>query len=238
MPGTSGHSWPGYHTLKHVWPTVAFLAYRLLGCWHATINTLSPGNPVCVKVVPRACALASPCGCAYCAWHGLCAWRVCRFLEIENGDLDVRVDDSLSYVVDTDQRRLTFSAHDKIWALRFGNADSLSAQGGRGGALGTQMTQFTSARAQGSLAHMPPCLCTFPRPQQRECQNLTYCGGWFGRAGVDGVLHPRGPPQTSFCELCTQPLALFVYPCFLCNAMPQSAWPPPTVCPSHLVPLR
>eukprot|EP00200_Dunaliella_tertiolecta_P009141 CAMPEP_0202380178 /NCGR_PEP_ID=MMETSP1127-20130417/27502_1 /ASSEMBLY_ACC=CAM_ASM_000462 /TAXON_ID=3047 /ORGANISM="Dunaliella tertiolecta, Strain CCMP1320" /LENGTH=600 /DNA_ID=CAMNT_0048978833 /DNA_START=71 /DNA_END=1873 /DNA_ORIENTATION=+ len=45
------------------------------------------------------------------------------FLEIENGDLDVRVDDSLSYVVDTDQRRLTFSAHDKIWALRFGNAD-------------------------------------------------------------------------------------------------------------------
>lgn len=48
----------------------------------------------------------------------------CRFLEIEGGDVDVRVDDGLSYVVDTDQRRLTFSAHEQIWALRYGNPES------------------------------------------------------------------------------------------------------------------
>jgi hypothetical protein len=44
---------------------------------------------------------------------------LCRFLEVEGGDVDARVDQDLGYVMDLKQRRITFSAGGTCWALRF-----------------------------------------------------------------------------------------------------------------------
>ncbi|EFJ44461.1 hypothetical protein VOLCADRAFT_82851 [Volvox carteri f. nagariensis] len=46
------------------------------------------------------------------------------FLEIEQGDVDVHVDAGLNYVLDVDQRRVTFAANNTIYALKFQNDDA------------------------------------------------------------------------------------------------------------------
>ncbi|KXZ52553.1 hypothetical protein GPECTOR_9g597 [Gonium pectorale] len=51
------------------------------------------------------------------------------FLEIEQGDVDVHVDAELNYVLDVKQRRVTFSANETIYALKFPNDTACRAFG-------------------------------------------------------------------------------------------------------------
>jgi hypothetical protein len=44
-------------------------------------------------------------------------------MEIDGSDVDVRVDADLNYLADLNQLRMTFGAHDAIWALRFGSEE-------------------------------------------------------------------------------------------------------------------
>jgi hypothetical protein len=48
------------------------------------------------------------------------------FLEVEAGEVDVRVDDALSYDIALRERRVTFNANDLVFAMRFPTAEACS----------------------------------------------------------------------------------------------------------------
>jgi hypothetical protein len=41
------------------------------------------------------------------------------YMEVDAGDIDVRVDEQLQYVADASQQRITFAAGGELWALKF-----------------------------------------------------------------------------------------------------------------------
>lgn len=46
------------------------------------------------------------------------------YMEVEAGDIDVRVDEQLQYVADASQHRITFAAGGELWALKFASIDA------------------------------------------------------------------------------------------------------------------